>query len=37
VELLAPLEEGEHRGYWQMCAGGKCFGDRMYVEIISTK
>jgi hypothetical protein len=37
VELVAPLEGGKHRGYWQMCAGEKCFGDRMYVEIVSTE
>jgi len=37
VELFAPPEEGTHRGYWQVCAGKKCFGDRMYVEIVSTE
>ncbi|MBN1810234.1 MAG: HEAT repeat domain-containing protein [Anaerolineae bacterium] len=37
VDLVAPLEGGTHRGYWRMCVGEKCFGDRVYVEIVSTE
>jgi hypothetical protein len=36
VEIVAPGEEGQHRGYWQMCVNEtECFGDRVYVQIVS--
>jgi tetratricopeptide (TPR) repeat protein len=36
VELVAPAEPGQYRGYWQMCVDGdRRFGDRVYVQIIS--
>jgi hypothetical protein len=38
VELIAPQEQGRYQGYWRMCVGGtECFGDRVYVEIVSTE
>jgi hypothetical protein len=38
VGLVAPPEKGRYRGYWQMCVGeAACFGDRVYVQIISTE
>jgi hypothetical protein len=38
VALVAPQEQGKHHGYWRMCVGGvDCFGDRIYVEIVSTE
>jgi len=38
VELVAPVEPGRHRGYWQICVGeGECFGDRVYVQIVSAE
>jgi hypothetical protein len=38
VELVAPPEHGRYRGYWQMCVGeSEYFGDRIYVQIISTE
>jgi hypothetical protein len=37
VELVAPPKGGTYRGYWQMCVGGECFGDRLYVDIVSTE
>jgi hypothetical protein len=34
VELVAPVDEGQHRGDWQVCVNKtECFGDRMYVQI----
>jgi hypothetical protein len=36
VELVAPMEDGQYRSYWQMCVNeSDCFGDRVYVQIIS--
>jgi hypothetical protein len=36
VELVAPGGEGQYRGYWQMCVNEtECFGDRLYVQILS--
>jgi hypothetical protein len=36
VELVAPAEKGQYRGYWQMCVNEtECFGDRVYVQIVS--
>lgn len=36
VELIAPIEEGRHRSYWQMCVNDSdCFGDKVYVQIIA--
>lgn len=36
VELVAPVEEGQYRAYWQMCVNeSDCFGDRIYVQIVS--
>jgi hypothetical protein len=36
VELVAPAEARTHRGSWQMCVNKtKCFGDKVYVQIIS--
>jgi len=36
VELVAPVEEGQYRAYWQMCVNeSDCFGDRLYVQIVS--
>ena len=38
VQLVAPGEAGQYRGYWQMCVdGAECFGDRIYVQIISSQ
>jgi hypothetical protein len=37
VDLVAPAEEGQYRGYWQMCVNETdCFGDRAYVQIVSS-
>ena len=37
VRLTAPMEEGQHRGQWQICVNEtECFGDRIYVQIRST-
>jgi hypothetical protein len=36
VELIAPMEEGQHRGHWQVCVNEtECFGEKVYVQIIS--
>jgi hypothetical protein len=36
VELVAPIEEGQHRGYWQVCVNeSQRFGERIYVQIMS--
>lgn len=36
VSLVAPVQQGQHRGYWQMCVNeNQCFGTRMYVQIVS--
>jgi hypothetical protein len=36
VEMTAPRTEGTYRGYWQMCiSDGTCFGDRLYIQIIT--
>jgi hypothetical protein len=38
VELVAPQGQGKHRGYWRVCVGTtECFGDKLYVEIVSTE
>jgi hypothetical protein len=38
AELVAPSEPGRYRGDWQMCLGETdCFGDRIYVQIVSTQ
>jgi len=35
VELVAPMDEGQYRGYWQMCVNEtECFGDSVYVQIM---
>jgi hypothetical protein len=37
VELVAPAEAGTYRGNWQMCVNEtKCFGDKFYVQIVSS-
>jgi hypothetical protein len=36
IELVAPVERGQHRGSWQMCVNEtECFGDALYVQIVS--
>jgi tetratricopeptide (TPR) repeat protein len=36
VELVAPMEAGQHRGNWQMCVNqSECFGEKIYVQIVS--
>jgi hypothetical protein len=38
VELIAPPDEGQYRGYWQICVTHtECFGDRVYVQIVSSR
>jgi hypothetical protein len=35
VNLRAPMEPGQYRGYWQACVNEGCFGDRVYVQIVA--
>ncbi len=36
VKFVAPMEEGQYRGDWQMCVNqSECFGDKVYLQIIS--
>jgi hypothetical protein len=35
VNLRAPVEPGQYRGYWQACVNEVCFGDRVYVQIVA--
>jgi len=38
AELVAPSEPGRYRGDWRLCLGEMdCFGDRIYVQIVSTR
>jgi hypothetical protein len=36
VDLVAPAPAGRYRGVWRICVvGGRCFGDRLTVDIRS--
>ena len=34
VEMTSPDKPGTYRSDWQMCAGNKCFGPALYVQIV---
>lgn len=37
VDLVAPEEQGQYRGNWQLCANeDECFGQEFYVQIIAS-
>jgi hypothetical protein len=35
VPLVAPSQSGQHRGDWRICVNDECFGDTVYLQIIS--
>ena len=36
AELVASMEEGQHRGTWQICVNEtECFGEQVYVQIVT--